>query len=586
MNRNRLLSLLSTSALTLCLGANCSAQSLDALQVLPETTVGYVEIQPSEKWIKHPLRKQIEKSEPYREIWKTPPMVKARGGITLAELALGDRLESIVQKVAAKGVVVAIDSKTEGVVAIARTESKEWLAEYLDKLLNLVRSDAKNKSQPDPIKSAEYRSIKGYEIQKGIFATIDDTLIVTNKSELIKEIIDRYSDKASGGLGSKDSFKKQRSQAQTTNSSIAWGYLDVNAIRDLGVGKELFEGRAKDFNAELILGGLLSTFQHTSTISASLLAEDHRLSVRFRSPHEAAWVEEKREFFFGPDGKGDALPLIEVKDTIGSLSAYRDISKLWLMAGDLFDQQVNDQLAQADNTLTTLFSGKDFGSDILGALEPQMRIVSALQELKEGEPIPAIRLPSFALVTKLKNPKGMRPELKRIFQSLIGFLNVAGAQNGQPQLDMDMETMGETQLIMARYVAEVDRKEGKAVPIQFNFSPCLAFIKDTAILSSTETFAKQIAEQLSSPSASKGNEAKAHSNTLLELDAAAIRKALELNKSHLISQNMLEKGHSKKEAEDEIEMLMKILGLFRKGNLSLEYSDQAVLDVSLDLVEK
>ena len=47
-------------------------------------------------------------------------------------------------------------------------------------------------------------------------------------------------------------------------------------------------------------------------------------------------------------------------DTIVSLSSYRDVSAMWLRAGDLFNEQTNEELAKADSGLTTLFSGKDF----------------------------------------------------------------------------------------------------------------------------------------------------------------------------------------------------------------------------------
>ncbi len=49
---------------------------------------------------------------------------------------------------------------------------------------------------------------------------------------------------------------------------------------------------------------------------------------------------------------------------------------MWLRAGDLFDEGMNEKLAQADSQLATLFSGKDFGEDILSAFAPQVQFLA------------------------------------------------------------------------------------------------------------------------------------------------------------------------------------------------------------------
>ena len=560
------------------------AQSLEPRQSLPESIAMLVELKPSKQWMDHPLRNKIVASEAFRQIWRSPDVRKMRTGMLVAELAMGDSLESILTKLTSGGVTIAVDVQTEGVAMIAQSESSDWLKEYMETLVNLVRNDAKTKKEPDPIKMAEYRGISGYEFQKGIFAVVDKSLLVTNKSDLAKVVLDRFLDKTDGGLSSKESFRDQVAvQSARPTNSVAWAYIDLDEIRNRGLAQDLFLEKAKDFNAELILGGLLSTLQNSDSASAALVADAGSIALQLCAPRDPTRSEEKRDFFFGPAGDGAALPLLKVDQELASLSVYRDVSKLWLMAGDLFDQKVNDQLAQADNTLTTLFSGRDFGEDILGSFQPQLRLIAALSEREAGRPVPAVRLPSFALVVNLKDSKRMKPELKRIFQSLVGFLNVAGAQDGQPQLDLDMESFDGSQFVMARYVDEVDRLENKVIPIQYNFSPCLAFVGDRAILSSTVGLAKQIAANAPVETGLASSLEK--KNTRLEVDAKAIRLSLEENRNHLVSQNIVEKGHSKKEAENEVDMLFKILDLFDKGTLDLAFGSQSELNVTLRLAE-
>jgi hypothetical protein len=370
------------------------------------------------------------------------------------------------------------------------------------------------------------------------------------------------------------------------------------------VPKGIYREPKNSFNAELMLGGVLAILRQTPVATAALSMGQRDVTLKLTTPFDKAWGGEPREFFFGPMGQeeqgvakpGIAAPLIEVPGTLASLSSYRDVAALWLRAGDLFDEQVNDQMAAADATLTTLFSGHDFGTEILGGLAPQVRLVSAKHEPAEGGPVPEIKLPSFALVSQLRDPQTMRGEYKRIFQSLVGFLNITGAMNGQPQLDLDSEKVGDETFYTANYLLDADRPEGEKVPIQFNFRPTLGFVGDRMILASTTKLAKEIAAQVASdaavpaPQGDQGKQAVVESseaklvtsdderldaNTVLQVRADVVKEMLELNRGFLVAQNMLEKGHGKEAAEREIGILMSIVDELEGFGMSLRFDRQA-----------
>ena len=362
--------------------------------------------------------------------------------------------------------------------------------------------------------------------------------------------------------------------------------VDIQSLRKAGVAPDLLGGKAKDFGAEMILGGLLAVLHQTPTVSGSLRLSDSKISLSLDSPYQTGWGGEERVFFFGEEGKGQATPLLQSENRIASLSAYRDVSQMWLRAGDLFDATVNDQLAQADSTLTTLFSGRDFGEEILGAIYPEVRIVVSHQDFKEASNMPAVKLPEFALVAKLRKPALMKQELKRIFQSLVGFINVTSAMNGQPQLDLDIEGDSAQQYYTSRFVREVDRKDNAELPIQFNFSPCLAFVDDFVVLSSTVALTKQLAVQLKSGTEEIASPVQATAkNTILNVQASALREALEANRKLMVSQNMVENGHSKSEAETEVGLLLAVLKMLDQMNVDLSFDNKATLETSLHFVK-
>jgi hypothetical protein len=309
-------------------------------------------------------------------------------------------------------------------------------------------------------------------------------------------------------------------------------------------------------------------------------------NMEFLSPSQPEWFAETREFYVGPNSKGVAERAWKIHQGLASLSTYRNLSELWLRAGDLFDQKVNDQLAQADNTLTTLFSGRDFGTDILGALEPQLQIVSASQSFPNALK-PSIRLPSFALIGKLKEPESMQRDLKRIFQSFVGFLNVAGAMEGQPQLDLESEIVGDAKIYWAEYVVDKDRKYENGLPVQFNFSPSVAFLGDRVVVSSTSALARQLISEMANPSSNhEPSLMSPQLNTSMELDLAMIRDVLLDNRDQLITQNMLEKGHSKKEAQGEVDVLLGLMQLLGSASAQLSFDERVRLNIQVDLAGK
>ncbi len=560
-----------------------AADEPDVRKMLPSTTAIYVEVKSLESVLEHPLSKNLQDSSAFKKLWRSPDVMKLRGGLVLFEFAIGDKAELLAKNLTANGFHFAVDKATEGAVLLACTESQEWLEEYLQKLVKLARTDANSKNQSDPIREAEYRGFRGYEFQKVIVGSIGSTLLVTNKKELGKSIIDRYVDSTDDHLLSNPLFQRAwganyQRELKDTKESMVKAFVDLDTLRNAGVAKDLLMGSTRDFAAELILGGVLASIQKTSFATGELVLADNKLSMQLRVPHQKEWTEESRAFFVGPMGNGYESSLIDSSGSMASLSAYRNLTELWQRAGDLFDEKVNDQLAQADNTLTTLFSGKDFGRDILGAIEPQIQLVATEQQFEPSN-TPAIQLPSFGLVAKLKDPM-TKKELKRTFQSFIGFLNVSGAMQGNPQLDLDSESIDGKQIYTATYIREGDKQYENGLPIQFNFSPTLAFDGDLVFIASTNTLVKKVAIN-----SAKQNEteAVAKNNTVLKVNFKSVQNALEANRRQLVSQNMLEKGHTKLEAEKETDTLISLLSLLRTGKAALRFDDHVHLQFDLEI---
>jgi hypothetical protein len=317
---------------------------------------------------------------------------------------------------------------------------------------------------------------------------------------------------------------------------------------------------------------------NAQVMQGSVSVDAQGVSFEAQTPSKPEWFGEARQHYVGPDATGHAPNWPTIPGSIATLATYRDVAQMWLRAGDLFDQNVNEQLAQADNTLTTIFAGKDFGTDILGAIEPQLQLFAVEPQFAEGKLRPTIQLPSFGLVAKLRDPAKLQRELKRTFQSFIGFLNVAGAQEGQPQLELDTIQHQGVSIYTAQYILDEDRKYPDGLPIQFNFSPTLAFYEDRMVLCSSVESAKSMVGQ----SAQGASDTKENVQTWLDADASAIQRVLQANSNPIIAQNMLEKGNTRLEAKREFDTLMLMLGLVKRLSMSMEFQKQAKLMLRLE----
>lgn len=571
------------------------AQSPKPVDVLPSTTIVYVEGIHTQSVLDLPLIKSVTSTPLFAQLWKSPDAMKLRGGITLVELALGERLPETLGKLTSNGWSLAIDSHSQGVVLWTRSQDAATCNELYNKLLSIAQSDAKSKGHE--LKQVTYKDVDAYEVGGAIIGRLDDTLIVANKSELVKKLVDRWRDRPAklDSLAANPRFQEFAKQLSnqalsqpTTDKQmeVARVWVDLKQVREAGLANKLFKGPSDNFAAELLLGGVIELLRDASTVQATLSSHDKHLQVRIEMPISKSAISDKYEYFFGKDASGQAPALIKLSGMQANISVYRDIAQLWQRAGDLFGQSTNDQLAQAETTLTTLFSGRDFANDILGSIRPELQLIVTEQDFAKAKTVPQIKLPAFALVTRLRDPQAMQPQMKRIFMSLIGFVNVAGAMNQQPQLDLEAFRLESGWEVTATYAVDADRPKDWIVPIQYNFSPTLFMTGEHAVIASTKELARAIGEQLQQPVAStKELVNQPNLNSMLKVDGELLSRALGANRQQLISQNMVEKGHTQEEAAAEVDFVLQAATLVKSMSIALGVGDKAVLDLQVQLTD-
>jgi hypothetical protein len=551
-----------------------------AFELLPAACLAVVEMPHPDQLLTtltdHSVWKKIQQQPEYTTAISTPQYTMYLMIRSHIETQIGMKWREAYDTILGGGITVAFDPETQGLVALVRARDAGKLKNTVKKLIELGRQDARSKGK-EPLPEDTYRDITIYGKKDGRFAIAGPWLIIANKDALGKKILDTLLDGTRTSINDNANFTSARKSV--TGEPAAWSWVDLGTIRDAGFAKALDKNQTENPLAELLVGGVLTNLRKTPYVTSSLYVTGDSTRLEFSAPHENEWVEDFRTYWFGPDGKGAADTPLETDATILSLSTYRKVSEMWLRAGDLFDERMNDELAKADANLTTFFAGKDFGEDVLGSFGPSLQVLVNRQSFDNVLPKPALRLPAFALAGRMENSEETQTELRRTFQSLIGFLNVIGAMQGNPQLDQDVDVYRDSKLYTASFIPEPDEKESERARIQFNFSPTLAFAGDRFVITSTKQLAKDL---IDAAEKEQGSRTEA-SNTSVKLNTQALSEILDDNREQLIAQNMIKKGQTREESQREIGMLLELLGLFQAvsfdikttgGELKLELSIQ------------
>lgn len=480
------------------------------------------------------------------------------------------------------GIVLAVEGEpgeSARRILIVTPTDPAFLTRANQALLDMVRENAKAKGLADPIKSGEYRGITGYELGKGAYAIVEGKLVLVDRSKTLKTLVDRALDGVKAGATLADDAAWMARRAQVGDPQ-AWGVVRLDRLRELAPKQFAFKGEAP-LPATFLFGSWLEVIRKADWASAAFSWTEAGPGAEILLPTPVGGYPEALKGFVPSDGRGATRPL-SPPGTIASLSLWRNLSSIWEARAELFPPEAVQGLAKLDGVAGQFFGGRDFGTDVLGALGDEWRLVVARQDHASLKPVPDMKLPAFALVVDLKpDDNDFAQRLKVAFQSIIGLVNLGGVQSKSPPLELRSETFEDVPVSTARYMLPriaPDTKE--PVHLRHNFSPSVAQVGNHFILSSTVGLTRDLITAFKTP-------AKPGDGTLVvEANGRELADLVELNKTRLVMQNMLEKGHDKTQAEREISLLSQLLRHLGLARLSVQDSAEIVrLKLNFDLAK-
>lgn len=547
--------------------AGVTETALDPAALMPPTCLVYIEITRPEALLDRvldpTLKAHLAALPSVQKYYEGPQFAQLHMGVALLEGALQSKWEPASRSLVGGGIYFGLDPAAEAALLVIRVREPELAAKLLQTLADLAEVDAQNHGRPSPVKTAEYRGLKGWSLgPNDNHVLVGDLLLLSNKAPYLKAAVDHVLDgPGPTNLAADPQFAQARAARDPTDA--AWAYVRLEALRSNPRVARVLEAKSNNVLVELLLGGVAETLKHAPYATAALQASSAGLRLRASLPRPADAAVGQRGWYFA---SGGAEQLPQPAGTISTIVLARDLSGMWLARDELFDEQTNTGFAQADTQLGLFFSGRDFATEVLGELEPRLRFYVLRQEFPTP-PKPAVKIPSFVLVVEMKQPEVFSKQLLVGYQKIVGLVNVLTGQQGLPGMLMEAENYRGTTITKSTFLAE-GLENAEAAPLYYNFSPACARVGKYFVYSSTVDGLRRVIDALSE-SGSTPLGAELWAQTLVDTSGPDAARALADNREFLISRNMLAEGNDRQAAEREVDALLKLVQMARSLRLNL-----------------
>ncbi len=483
--------------------------------------------------------------------------------------------EALLRRVVHDGAALAVGPGGT-FAAVARSGDAQMLREMNDAILGVARLDAAGKNVDDPVSTGTHQGVPYWSLGgKEFHALLDDRLILANRLEVLKAVLDV---RAGAGKSSVTALADYRAaRAPPGPDTVARLAVSPALLAFLKTRNQTATNAPPNPIGELLLAGYRDLVDPDRWLSAELSASGRRLSLHVTAATKPPPPGAPTAFAWPPGPADGARPSPPVAGQIASVSLFRNLRDFYAAKDALFPERTS-QLIFFENMMGIFFTGRDLAEDVMGAVDPHLRLVVAEPVFDPAIGTPAVKVPAFALVFRMRDPSRFAPVMEEAWQKALGMINFTRGQQAQPGLIIDRLDHGGVRYTCAAFSVreEADRTR---LDTRFNFRPSIAYFGECLVLASTDSIINALIDSARSPSPPSIPGA----NSLAEFDGARLAAALEANREYLVRQNMVKKGQDHAKASQEMSTLIALLrGL---GDVSLKAGVQdgrVTLDLSSD----
>jgi len=494
----------------------------------------------------------VKASPAFKEQASGAEFKQLQNAVEFVEARLDDDWRGILRKLSAGGVTFAVGPDKTTLLIVDSGDEKA-LKELLDIFVFFAKGDAQKKGDEDRVASADYNGVKTWTFgPNDHHAIVGSRLLLSNKSKGLKAALDRNGKPGGASIVATPGYQAARRAAGAkTPMSL---YVNSGVLkRQPAIAKALDVDR-NPF-ALLMLAGLTEVVQESNWLAMGLDVKDDALVMRVTT--DGKLDPNGGSAFAVPQRAGQgAMPELAVPRRIVAVSLHRDLHGFYVAKDKLFPERTSE-LIFFENMMGIFFTGRDLTDEVLSEFGSDVRVVVAGQKYDEEIGTPAVQVPAFAAVFRLKNPKKFNRVAEEAWQKALGLINFTRGQQALPGLIIDRNFHGDVKYSVA-YFAAPEQKDDKPADARFNYRPSLAMPEGYMILSSTDALAEDLIDALAKET-KEGTKALPGVHSRMTIDGPGLAAILGANREAMIRQNMVEKGNSRKQAEKDIGNLLLIV---------------------------
>lgn len=468
--------------------------------------------------------------------------------------------KTIAGKLIGGGITLAV-GPNETTVLVVEAEDAKMLEEVHDFILLMAKTDAQNKGQPDKVVSVEYRGETAWRMGPDeSHAIVGNRLLLSNKPEALVAMLDLRANPNGASLAKVPTY--QAAKEGMGSDSMASIFVKTGVLKQLpDIQKALSQNNSNPM-VSLLFAPVITAVKESTWAAVGIGMEGESLTLDIVTDGTIS-DPATPEGFASPAGAAGAFPNVDVPRKIAGVSFFRDLYKFYGAKDELFPERTSG-LIFFENMMGIFFTGRDLTDEVLAETTPEVRMVVAEQKYDPEIGTPAVKIPAFAAILRLKDPKKFQPIAEEAWQKGLGLINFTRGQAAEPGLIIDREIHSDVKFTIAAFSAAGEENK-EALDMRFNFQPTLAMPEDYMVISSTAQLARDLIDALKKETAD-GIKALPGVHSMVELDATQLASILEANWDALVRNNMVEEGNTREEAEANmggIMMILKYVGDFK-----------------------
>lgn len=493
----------------------------------------------------------------------SPQFKELTDGVRFIELAIDADWRHATRELTSGGILFAA-APGERAVLVVSTENEERLRKLHEIAGQITRSEALKAGREDPVRSEQADGLTRWTFNgKEAHTIVDGRLVAASDRATLEAVLRTMRGGETATLAASPLY--QAARRAVGEDAVAMAYLNLRVLRLAPGVAQALEGSDQNPLGALLAAGLAQGLKQADWLAVGIYVEHGTLQARLVLGPETGPTNGPASFMLPAAGGGGALPNFAVSGQIAGLSLFRDLHRFYAAKDELFPARTSG-LIFFENMMGIFFTGRDLTDEVLARLGPEIRLVVARQQYGEAAAAPEPEIPGFALVLPLKD-RGFKLVLEEAWQKALGLVNFTRGQKAEPGLILDRPQHQGLTMTVARFsTADLDPRD--RVDPRFNFQPTLAMPGDFAILSSSESLARELVEAVQAGNPTSIRNDGAH--TTLQLDGRQLAEVLRANYEAMVRENMVKEGHTRTEAELAINTLVALVGQVRQAALAME----------------